>query len=639
MRRVIALCLAGAISFSGVVARADLDLDRAGQDARGYAASGHAGFCEHPSPLTEDSSRLCPLAGDGCEGFSRACAKEARTSPTRDAETPEDSQRKVPEAVAALGRVLVWGLVVAIVLVAIVLVVGALRRAREDRKLSDHVPAEQKPVAKPGPEPEPLPVVTDAELLLRRAAELERAGDHERALYTYLEASLRALDARGAIRIAKDRTHGEYVRGCKEAPAKGPLGEIVREVDRVKFGGALASSETSGKVAGRALGLVRAAMMAIACALLSGCGGDAMEKRLATDPAGTDVLVDLLSRQGVEVGPLRTALARLPIPAEDEENVPAVMVDLARTKVDEATFSHLMKWVSAGGVLVLVERPGIWPKELVAGVGYSSTKEVTATVIDSAAAAAPRRYAPATKTYRGTLAESAAISMKCSEDDPQPPTANTLAWSGDAPFSSFCFTGDGMVIGVASHDLFTNVGMIKPGNAEVAFAILSRVADRKLLIASPMDGIEPPSSPITSIDRAGLGLGMWHALAAAALLFWAIGARLSRATPRPPPSRRAYAEHVEATGLVYARARAASHALAAFAKFVDERLRGLMPRGTSDPASFLAHRSGVPADECARVYGRAMRAAGAGKGAAPVGDELDTLKRLTSLYSSASRRR
>ena len=68
---------------------------------------------------------------------------------------------------------------------------------------------------------------------------LERAGrgDNATALQLYLAASLRALSSRGALRIAADRTNGEYVRGCSDALAKPALRDIVREVDRVQFGG------------------------------------------------------------------------------------------------------------------------------------------------------------------------------------------------------------------------------------------------------------------------------------------------------------------------------------------------------------------------------------------------------------------
>lgn len=619
-------------------ASADLDIERAGKDAHGYTQQGQqAGFCTHPSKMSKDGDRLCPLSGDtSCEGFQKFC-KDQTYEPHAPKQVDENDDG-FSRMFAGLARVLLWVMIAAVAIIAIVLVAQALRRAREDKRLADAKPVEPKLLEKAtSAEPE-APPITDAELLLRRAQELDAAGNHERALFTYLEASLRALDTRGALRIAKDRTYGEYVRGCKEAVSKLPLGEIVREVDRVKFGGAEASAEASSRAGERAVRLVRAIAATLALAMcVIGCGSkDQLSRNLADDPAGMDVLEDLLKRQGIEAGPLRGSLARLPMPT-DEEDTPAVMVDFSRTKIDEGTRTHLMEWARAGGTLIITSSPSAWPNELAARYQVTSSTKVTATVISGTHYDDDDNEITDTKTYTGKVAVADAIEMKCDANDPQSPQQNTLAWIGDdkKPFAAFCFVGDGIVIGVANDDLFTNVGMMPPGNAEVAFAILSRLRAHELRIAQPMDGIEPPSSPITSIDRAGLGLGMWHALAAALVLFFAMGARLSRAAKSPPDERRAFTEHVEATGLVYARAKAASHALAAFAKFADERLRGMMPRGVNDPAAFLAMRSGSPADECERVWKRAISTKA---GEQVTGDELETLRKLTALYANAVRR-
>lgn len=615
-------------------ARADLDIERAGKDAHGYTQSGQqAGFCTHPSKLAKDADQMCPLADDtGCEGFKKMCAS-ASTDPPKPKDAPHDDDSSLSKMFGGLARLLMWVMLFGVLVVAVVLVVQAFRRAKEDQRLADAKPITPTLLDKPAAEGPQVPAITDAELLLRRAAELARAGEHERALFTYLEASLRALDNRGAVRIAKDRTYGEYVRFCKEVRAKVPLGDIVREVDRVKFGGVAASAEASERAAERAVRLVRVAAIALIAMFLAGCGGNKVARTLADDPNGTDVLVDLLKRQGIEAGSLRGSLARLPMPKEGEDT-PAVMVDFERTKVDEGTRVHLLSWAKAGGTLIITSAPGTWPKDLSARYQRTTSTKVTATVaVDTQDDEDQIGTRP--KTYTAKVAEADALEMKCDAADPMDPKSNTIAWIGDdKSYASFCFVGDGLVIGVANFDLFTNVGLMPPGNAEVAFVILSKLRVHELRIAQPMDGIEPPSSPISSIDRAGLGLGMWHALAAALILFFAVGARLSRAAKSPPDARRAFTEHVEATGLVYARAKAASHALAAYAKFVDERIRGVMPRGVNDPGAFLALRSGASADECHRVFDRAIKA----KPGEVHGDELDVLRKLTTLYASAVRR-
>src|SRR5258708_13559040 len=118
-----------------------------------------------------------------------------------------------------------------------------------------------------------LPSMTDEEALLARAAELARAGRLGEALQTYLAASLRALDKRGAVRIARDRTNGEYVRGCGDAVAKPALRDIVREVDRVQFGGEPPSPDAVTRAAQRAFAIVRALPAAMLPLLLAGPRG------------------------------------------------------------------------------------------------------------------------------------------------------------------------------------------------------------------------------------------------------------------------------------------------------------------------------------------------------------------------------
>jgi hypothetical protein len=118
------------------------------------------------------------------------------------------------------------------------------------------------------------------------------------------------------------------------------------------------------------------------------------------------------------------------------------------------------------------------------------------------------------------------------------------------------------------------------------------------------------------------------------VLFLAVGIRLVRPRPTSPPPRRAFSEHVEATGALYANTHQASHALAAFARYARERVRAKLPRGVTDPAAFLAQRSGRPAEECARIWERSMSATA---DAPPRGDELHVLKELSALYAAAIR--
>jgi hypothetical protein len=98
-----------------------------------------------------------------------------------------------------------------------------------------------------------------------------------------------------------------------------------------------------------------------------------------------------------------------------------------------------------------------------------------------------------------------------------------------------------------------------------------------------------------------------------------------------PAARRAFAEHVEATGAFYRRTRAASLALAAYGRFAEMRLRERLPRGV-DPATFLASRADLPRDDAARVWARATEAKA---GDEPRGDELATVRELRAMLAKA----
>src|SRR5207245_8784322 len=100
----------------------------------------------------------------------------------------------------------------------------AIFKMGQDEKLAEPAP-DEKEGAKRAEAPPPPPMPSDAELLLARADAHARAGRLEVALYTYLAAALAALDRRGAIRLARDRTNGEYVRACKDGNARPPLRE------------------------------------------------------------------------------------------------------------------------------------------------------------------------------------------------------------------------------------------------------------------------------------------------------------------------------------------------------------------------------------------------------------------------------
>lgn len=632
-------------------------------------------FCKAPrTPLSARSKALCPAAQDlpDCAGFVAAC--EAQKRPT---EPEKPRSRLMDDLVSLLGtlaQVLVWLVIVAVLVLIAIPIVQAIRKRRRDATLSDTRIATGSN-ASSSLEPAPLERIDDAELALRRADDLAGRGELDRAAAMYLAASLSALDRRGAIRIARSRTNGEYVRSCAELEAKPRLRGIVSEVDRIQFGGAPASAERVGKVAELARGLVRVlpatflTLFLLAFSVL-GCGRPPGLDHSA-DPSGDDLFVSVLRRQGVKVGGLQSSLATLPL-VKPGEVAPIVVVDLERTHLEEDAEEHLVKWVDGGGVLVLVGNPSSWPRAFGAQGEASESRDVVALLAprqrvklerdsedsdeDEDSAARERRLdeeaRSALRRFPGKIARGQSLTMEGAEP---------VAILGDGKaFALSKQLGHGLVLGMANDDLFTNAVLARKENAPVVAALFASLmalparvgvgpepggeaqdlsgagrADREVRLARPEDGVSPPSNPFSALARAGLEKGMWHALAASLVLFAAYGVRHARPRPTAPPLRRAFTEHVEATGAFYARTRAAPHALHGFVRYAEDVLRPRMPRGTTDVPAFLAQRSGRPAEECARLWQRALEVQDED---VPRGDELFTLRELRALVSAAVRR-
>jgi hypothetical protein len=627
-------------------AHAALDPARAQADTDAAMHEGAYTFCREPrTPLSPQARALCPHATKipDCAGFASECAK-VTTPPA----VPSWSWLRwlphwlsLPGFVGSLAQIVIWVLVAALVIAVLVPIVSAIVRIRRERAPKDSeappAPREEAPRIE-------VPNVTDPQLLLSRADQLARAGHWGSALQMYLLASLRALDQRGAVRIAKDRTNGEYVRACADAGAKPALRDIVREVDRVQFGGQEATADCVTRAAQQAVAIVRAIPVATAVVALAlvgalGCGGGSVKlPRPGDDPAGTQLFRDVLRRQGMHLAGLDSALASLALPGAGER-APAVLVDVEKTGIDDDTRDHLVEWVEAGGVLVLAGNPFEWPKEFGgAGAGSAAASDkitVRRLLARSPAAGADEDeeekeqsdedaiYAPSNEV--GALASGAGLTFAG--------TAERAAWFDDGTlYAAVLPHGSGYVLGIASDELMTNAGLARPGNAAAMVSILSNADRLEIRMADPEDGVSPPTTPIAALLRAGLGTALVHALVATLILFLAAGVRLARPKPAYPPRRRAFAEHVQAVGALYARARSAPHALGAFARFADERLRARLPRGSSDVPGFLASRASLPLDVCQRLWGRALHAKA---GAPPLGDELVVLRDLTAAYAAA----
>jgi hypothetical protein len=287
-------------------------------------------------------------------------------------------------------------------------------------------------------------------------------------------------------------------------------------------------------------------------------------------------------------------------------------------------------------VLVLVGSPYSWPKAFgattaVATAPYKLTvkrllaRSPAAEADDDDEDETPERTIYARTTERGVVSVGTALGFSGT-------TERVASFDDGMTYAAVLAHGKGYVLGIATNELLLNAPLARPGNAAAMVSIFSNTDRSEMRIADPEDGVAPPSTPIGALLRAGLGLGLGHALLATVALFFAVGLRLARPKPAIPPRRRAFAEHVEAVGALYARTRNAPHALAAYARFADDRLRARMPRGAGDVAAFLASRANMPIEACQRLWARAVQAKA---GAPPLGDELTVLRELSAVYAAA----
>jgi hypothetical protein len=634
--------LVASAGVSPALAHAVLDPSTAESDTRAILKSDAYSFCTRPDhPLSHHARELCPLAGEipGCGPLVTECDR-VPTPPPRPSPFWEHLARFLVRAAPYVA----WTAVILLAALVVYLVVRALRAARGDAPQAEAEATQDVTLVPDAPPPEEM---TPAEALLRRAAEARARGDHRTALLTYLAAALRALDDRGAIRLARDRTNGEYLRSCQEPAARPGLRDLVRDVDGVQFGGRAATPEAVSLAQGRAEHIVRtlrsdAARLVAGAAttlaivlLLGACGGVGGSRG---NPAGRDLLVDLLVKQGAVVSSLPGSLANLPM---NGAAGPVVILDAERVPLEDETRDHLVAWVKQGGTLVLAGSPSLWPADFWAKplAPSTCTPGLTKIRVETRSAAPPEddddddaadSPNPAASVNHAMIARRTAMTWPYEDRTPR-----TIARLEDGElYGALRVFGAGKVLGLASTDLLTNLGLAVPGNAASLVAMLATLERQEFAVARAEQGISPPTNPFAGLLHVGLGPALLHALFFVPLLFLAYGVRQAAPRPEPPPERRAFAEHVRAVGALYARRRSASHALAAYARHVDDRLRARMPRG-HDPVQFLSDRSGADPAETAALYARAMSA----KVGQPLrGDELAVLQRLSVLYARAMAR-
>jgi hypothetical protein len=188
------------------------------------------------------------------------------------------------------------------------------------------------------------------------------------------------------------------------------------------------------------------------------------------------------------------------------------------------------------------------------------------------------------------------------------------------------------VLVLADDFLFRNAGLLLADNAAVLDNLL-RDGGTTVELAGDLTGLVS-ANPVQSVQRGRLGPAMLQLAALLLVFFAAKGARFGRPIETQRVHGRAFAEHVRALGLHYARARADRHVLGLMGAYTIERLRercGLrVDRGLSGLAEAVATRTGRSVGAVMRLFVEA-RDAGKGVVAEAGARDLETAAELCKL--------
>lgn len=480
---------------------------------------------------------------------------------------------------------IVVGMVLAIL--AFVIVRAVLDRQKE-------LPSEEAP-----PEPEPTgalhveaPGLGEVQLLLRRALELADR-DVGLALACLYAAVLKHLEERALIRWDSSTTNRDYVRSVRgKTPLDRPMAELVREVERTKFGRVAPARSTFDALYQRLapqlarLAAVLVLVLALGVSSCSGCGGD-------PDLDGHAAFTEILRAQGIKVSRFAMPINQL------TGNDAPVMVDSADFALDERVLGALEKAMLSGArILVLLGRDqeplAAWPG-LKVGDGPGGVLVPTPSFVSSSGFPAG---------LAGFLQGKLRLTVPLSERD----APQVLVERAGEPFVVRWRSERGTLVVVADRRLVANGAMAVPADARLAVALALEVAgEAKALQYATLGPSTPAENPAQSLEKAGLWAFVVQALVTLGVLFAARGLAFGTLRDRTTTRRRAFSEHIVALGIQLARRSGSRLATSLYVAWALERLRQRAGRdvGRRDLralAADLAPRLGENEDDLRRVF-------------------------------------
>lgn len=475
-------------------------------------------------------------------------------------------------------------------------------------------------------------VETDVERLLRIAQEAAGRGDYRRAVDAAHAALLRRLDGEGIIEITVDKTNGDYLRqvGQRNAQLRQELRPIVREVEQLQFGTGEPDRGMFQRVFDRVVPVVRRTILVLAVALglgavTTGCDdhgttGEEIEKRaresehrelggLSTDPLGARAVVQLLRRHEVDAVHRTRTVDQL-------TTTKGTIVVAGEVSLLDHEWEALLDWADEGHHLV-VAVDGPLPARLGLHAIFSELPLEPRGEIYYDEYGVEQEDEPLPV---GTLHVSDGFDYEFYNPlSLRLPVWRRLETAGGAPIDNGYYVeaddaksdaagyswrkmleggglayaatttagpdGEGRVTVFADSLMFTNAGIAVEDNATFVVDLLDGMEGNEDDWSTNVEFVNSwtgagAQSPMEAIQNSHLTPLLLQLLASLILFYWWRGAAFGTLRDPPRGNRRSFAEHVEALGLQYAKARASKHALSLYAGFAIERLRERLRPGT-----------------------------------------------------------
>jgi hypothetical protein len=350
-----------------------------------------------------------------------------------------------------------------------------------------------------------------------------------------------------------------------------------------------------------------------------------------TSPSGAQAIIEVMTKHGLKVHRRSASLAKL--------EAPSALVLLPDVELDDAAWKQLLGWVrEKGGHLVIAGVPGL-PSELGLRIEGETSDTRTLTVapgnrwagfpvlslppgrriVDAeggADAGAPVTMGPRAAPNPGPAGRAPLATVEEEEE----PIEGTVLLRGDSVVALERTLGEGRVLVLADHRLFSNIALTVDDDASFLLTALFRAAippDREVEIADEWTGAGA-QSPFASVDHAHLTPVIVQLLILLGLLFLWKGRAFARLREPSVLARRAFADHARALGQTYARARVSRHVAGLYAVWALDRLRERVHKngrqGLIPLAEAIAARTGRPEGEVMSVL---VEASGAREEAAP----------------------